>query len=430
MPSKLLDLKTFTTSSLLLLVVFAVCCFLGCQQKPKTSANSKITLTFWTLQLQDFKTEIERLEKGFEKLHPEVDVVWVDVPFSEGEKKVLTSILSGNPPDVINLNPDFSALLANRNALLDLNDWLSETDKARYVPVGLKACQLTQNNHTQQFGLPWYLTTAVTYYNKNLLHKAGFKKPPKTLAQLKLLAQRLKQKKLGTALILPISQGGRFLKWLYQQDITLANTENQFDFAQPKSVEQLTYWKTLLDQGLIPKATVNVTFQDVLEQYQSGQVAMMVAGSSVLGNIQKNAPKVYQQTQVATQFPKSQLGRVDFATMLLAVPKQSKHPKLAVALSQYITQNTYGLSQLAPILPSTQADLKRPYFTTITPKDVLSKTRVISAKQLLEAKEALQIHPQQKQLNAIMDYAVQSALLGKQSPTEALQLATQKANEL
>lgn len=41
-------------------------------------------------------------------------IKWVDVPFSEGEKRTLAAVMTDNPPDLINLNPDFSALLAQK----------------------------------------------------------------------------------------------------------------------------------------------------------------------------------------------------------------------------------------------------------------------------------------------------------------------------
>ena len=45
--------------------------------------------------------------KEYESKNPTIKIKWIDVPFSEGEKRILASILSNNPPDLINLNPDF-----------------------------------------------------------------------------------------------------------------------------------------------------------------------------------------------------------------------------------------------------------------------------------------------------------------------------------
>ena len=55
--------------------------------------------------------------EAFKTLHPDIEVVWVDIPIAEAQKRTLAAVLSGNPPDLINLNPDFSSLLAQKGIL-------------------------------------------------------------------------------------------------------------------------------------------------------------------------------------------------------------------------------------------------------------------------------------------------------------------------
>ena len=74
----------------------------------KTSKNSNEVI-FWTLQMSDFSDYMNNVISEFETKNPEIKIKWTDVPFSEGEKRTLASVLSDNPPDLINLNPDFSA---------------------------------------------------------------------------------------------------------------------------------------------------------------------------------------------------------------------------------------------------------------------------------------------------------------------------------
>ena len=86
--------------------------------KPKKSDE----LVFWTLQMRDFSAYMQKVISEFETQNPEIKIKWVDVPFSEGEKRTLASILSDNPPDLINLNPDFSTLLAEKGTLNVFSD--------------------------------------------------------------------------------------------------------------------------------------------------------------------------------------------------------------------------------------------------------------------------------------------------------------------
>ena len=87
---------------------------------PTRQKNDGNEVVFWTLQMNDFAPYMNKVIKEFEVQNPEIKIKWVDVPFSEGEKRTLASVLSDNPPDLINLNPDFSALLAQRGALYEI----------------------------------------------------------------------------------------------------------------------------------------------------------------------------------------------------------------------------------------------------------------------------------------------------------------------
>ena len=80
------------------------------------------TVVFWTLQLSSFEKYINNIISEFEKENPKVKIQWIDVPYSEGEKRTLAAILTDNPPDLINLTPDFSLLLAQKNALYSISE--------------------------------------------------------------------------------------------------------------------------------------------------------------------------------------------------------------------------------------------------------------------------------------------------------------------
>ena len=62
----------------------------------------------------DYSGYMYKVIRTYEKEHPNVRIKWVDVPFSEGEKRTLAAVMTDNPPDLINLNPDFSAILAQK----------------------------------------------------------------------------------------------------------------------------------------------------------------------------------------------------------------------------------------------------------------------------------------------------------------------------
>ena len=69
---------------LALAIVFFVLTFLSL--KPKTQENEVV---FWTLQLGTFDNYMNPLIQEFERENPGIKIKWIDVPYSEGEKRTL-----------------------------------------------------------------------------------------------------------------------------------------------------------------------------------------------------------------------------------------------------------------------------------------------------------------------------------------------------
>ncbi|MEM9487112.1 MAG: extracellular solute-binding protein, partial [Cyanobacteria bacterium P01_F01_bin.116] len=152
----------------------------GCGGSSDTTSG-KQEVEFWTMQLQPkFTDYFNQLITDFEAANPDVDVVWVDVPWADMQSKILTAVSAGTAPDVVNLNPDFASQLASRNAWLPLDNQLTSEQQAVYLP---KVWQATTLNG-ESFGFPWYLTTRVTLFNTELLQQAGLSQPPSTYAEL------------------------------------------------------------------------------------------------------------------------------------------------------------------------------------------------------------------------------------------------------
>ena len=102
---------------ILILIIVGLTIFTGVKINNKNTKNDKIEVVFWTLQMSNFSDYINGIINEYESLNKNIKIKWIDVPFSEGEKRTLASILSNNPPDLVNLNPDFSAILAQKGAL-------------------------------------------------------------------------------------------------------------------------------------------------------------------------------------------------------------------------------------------------------------------------------------------------------------------------
>lgn len=389
----------------LLVLFFVILTFTGCHKKP----GKYIELEFWTLQLNDFSPYVTQKIAIYEKSHPNIKIKWIDIPFSEGEKRTLSAVMSDNVPDVVNLNPSFASTLQSKRVLTPLK----ADFESIYISPALNLCK--QNG--EYYAIPWYLTSAITIYNKEILSKAGMIMPPKDYTDIVQFARAIKSKTGKYGFMPNLAEDGKMLKTLSKQGIGL----NEF-FTSKKTVQSYETFKELYNENLIPKASINQTHRDSLEKYMSGDTAFLEAGSNFLQTIQQNAPEIYAKTDVMPQMNLDK-GIVDISLMNLIIPLKSKHPKEALDFALFITndKNQLEFCKLAPVLPSTKKSLSNDFFKV--DKTLIDKGRKISANQLIEAKSSSKIYPNQKQINDVIDYTTQIILLNKKSIQQALKEA-------
>ena len=391
--------------------------------------NEQKELTVWTLQMNDFSDYMYKVIRNYEKTHPNLQIKWVDVPFSEGEKRTLAAVMTDNPPDLINLNPDFSALLRRRcvqhfpdptvcknpdfSALLAQKGTLEEIDPAAvsdYEPEIINA--LMYNG--KLYSIPWYATSAITIYNKALFAQSGIIRLPRTYKELAAIAGKIKEK-TGAYVYLPtITENDTMMKILNKygvSEIEDLNSENSYNV--------FNMFKELYQNELIPPETITMTHREALEQYMAGKIVFYQGGSNFLNMIKENAPSVYEQTDVMEQI-KGPVGQNDISVMNFVIPKRSKMKKEALEFCLYLTnaRNQLELAKMTNIIATNSDTLKNKFYNDNS--DLTSKARSISAGQLSKMTPQLKQRRNQKEINTQVNSAVQSILLNKTSVNDAL----------
>lgn len=372
----------------------------------KTSNNADNEVVFWTLQMNDFAPYMNKVIKEFETQNPGIKIKWIDVPFSEGEKRTLASVLSDNPPDLINLNPDFSALLAQRGALFEINSKFTNQFNRQIIN------SLKYNG--KLYSLPWYATSAVTIYNKKLLEKAAVPMP-ETYEDLGKIAFEIK-KKTGAYVLLPnITENDTMLRILNKYGVAVDNINSK------QSIEVFDFFKTLYIKDLIPKESITQTHREALEKYMAEQIVFFQAGANFLTMIKENAPSAYNNTDVSFQIT-GKLGQNDFSLMNFVIPLRAKHKEEALKFALFLTnyENQLELAKLTNVLAVNQKTLEDEFYTNYDPADLMSKARVISAKQLSKIEPSFKPLRSQKEINTLVNTAVQQILLNKNTTEKIL----------
>ncbi|KIL36539.1 hypothetical protein SD71_07220 [Cohnella kolymensis] len=398
------------------------------QQSGEKSEAPKenVQIDFWTLSLSpNFDDYINGRIKKFESENPNIKVKWTDIPYNSAENKLLTSIAGGNTPDVVNLNTVLALTLASKNALVDLNAEATEEQRSIYFEKMYNSTALGNS----AYAFPWYLTGAVFMYNKKIYEEAGLdpNTPPKNWDEVVQQAKTIKEKTGKYSFVYT----NHILADLRELGVPILNEDKtKVMINTPEVLKHAKWVKSLYDQELIPKDGVTGKYTYNIDQFQAGQMAMLMTGPQFLNRVKENAPDVYKNTGVAELPRLTQDGDIVTALMNVVIPKLSDSHKEAIAFANYITNDESQLefAKVVNILPSTKQAAKDPFFTTEA-DDPESKAKVITAKQLDRAYDfTFGLNRENDIIKAFND-EWDKMLLGQQTPEEMIKAAEKSMQE-
>jgi putative chitobiose transport system substrate-binding protein len=408
---------------------------ISCTPAPPPSSQE---LEFWTMQLQPQFTEyFTELNEDFETSNPEVKVRWIDVPWNAMESKILTAVSAKTAPDVVNLNPNFAAQLASRNAWSNLAAKILPETQEQYLPKvwqanRIEVCQDNQCTLTT-FGIPWYLTTLVTIYNQSLLERADLDQPPSTYQELARVAEKVKTKTGQYAFFVTFVPGdsNEVLESLVQMGVKLVDEHGQAAFNTPEGLEAFRYWVDLYQKGLLPPEVLTQGHRHGIELYQAGEIALLNTGAEFLQAIANNAPTIYEQSLAAPQIT-GKTGKKNVAVMNLVIPRDTNKLDEAVKYALFVTnsKNQLAFAKAANVLPS-NLDAIEQYIQELEAKEnvtPLEQARKISAIQLEHAEVLVPAIKDINKLQKIIYENLQAAMLQQKSVEQAVNDAASEWN--
>lgn len=148
------------------------------------SSNTKITIKFanWVSAETATAANVNKVIKAFEKLHPNVTIQNVAIPFDNMYQQLSTMAAGNNLPDIVMLSGPWTQELG---AAGDLSN-LTPLAGTQYLKDNYKGALDAGTYHGTLYSIPNELTPHAFWYNKVLMKQAGLNpnNPPKTLAEL------------------------------------------------------------------------------------------------------------------------------------------------------------------------------------------------------------------------------------------------------
>lgn len=201
------------------------------------------------------------------------------VPFTDFKKQLSIGASANELPDLVLLDSPDHASYASMGIFADLTGKF-DVDSYYEGPVASATYEDTL------YGVPFGCNCLSLYYNVDMLKDAGIE-PPTTWDELKEAAQALTTESVtGLAFCSLQNEEGtfNFSPWLWSTGAT------SYEMDSEGGIRALSFIKELVESGAMSKECINWTQGDVMNQFISGNVAMMVNGPWQIETMRAEAP--------------------------------------------------------------------------------------------------------------------------------------------
>ncbi len=371
----------------------------------------------------------------FENDHPTIDVM---LHPSNSYQQVLQSTLKLNQQHkgagvaVIEISQLLT--LKDAQAILALDDFINNEKggKAGFLKMFIPGFLANSyGDDGKLYGLPLIRSTPLIYYNLNILKKAGIElaQLPTTWPELTITLEKVKTITHSPPLILaPVWFDWLFEAFVFQSGGALASKDNrQVQFNHSATIEALTYWKMLLDKGLMSRH--GGSWKSMINGFSQGKFPIIYYSSGGMGKL----------TEMESR---AQLG---FEWMADMMPKNKIYSTPVGAANMFITQHMTTPERAAAwrlikhlLQPSIQAKLshKSGYFPVVNTAfdDPLLKKRYSlepfkRARMQLEYSKGKIMTRNSVEIRTILKTAIDKVLDENVDPKKALDKAQSDAQE-
>ena len=386
-------------------------------------AEKKITVLTWNLPY--YQEGFAKWVDAFHKIHPDVQVERIDKKGTEFATYYQTQVVAGTAPDIIDVQGGLWLEYASQGGLVDLTPYLKR-DKAytdRLYPEFLKSWVFEGKN----YGVPFYISKTLLFYNKNMFREAGLSGPPTSFDELMSYAEKITKGEKSGFMTLNFD-------WLYWPLFAMNGVElvtpdlKKAAFNTPKAVALVERLAEATKKGVINKISWTGRWVEPNGAFAAGTIGMLHAHATAFLWFKSKGPWVNENTVGVAELPG---GWSTPSSHALLISKSSKYPNEAWDFVKIATsgEGAYTFGTAANTLTGDMATNERlmAHFAKEIPAVVPAlKTQLVSLDKLVGswplAKDAA--------VKEAFYPELQSAFLGQKSAKQALDDAERKVNRI
>lgn len=405
----------------------------GCQLLPVGSEPSGvIRLTLWQgVNPPPNRDVLQSLVDKFNKTHPDIQVESLYVGQEDQQlPKILAAVVGNAPPDLLWFTPTLTGQLVELNAIQPLEDWLAKSPVRNQLdPAVFEA----MNYHRHTWSVPFGTNNVGVFYRPSLFKAAGINQLPRTWDELRQVARKLTRDTNGDrridqhGILLPLGKGEfavfLWLPFLWSGGGELVSAGKDEPAAvvlanNQGAIAGLQFWRHLIDDGSAVLSLPERGYE--LDGFLAGKVAMQLTGSWTLGQLQATGVD-YSVFPIPAQ---SRSATVMGGENLFILKTTPKRERAAFTFAEYVlseefqTQWALGTGYL-PVNLKAQQNAAYQDFVAKSPAVKVFLEQVAKAR-------SRPIFPGYNRVSENLGRALESVLLGKSSPPEALKDAQER----
>lgn len=247
----------------------------------QTEKRKQLTLWYYW-ETEKHQETLDGVINEYNAVQEQVEVSAKYVPFADFKKQLSIGATASELPDVVIIDSPDHASYATMGIFADLTERLEDwADLNQYYEGPLNSCKL----NGKLYGIPFGSNCLALFYNEDMLGQAGCQ-PPTTWEELKEVAKKTTTANtvgLGFCCLQNEEGTFNFLPWLWSAGAS------SYEIDSEQGLKALSFVTDLVKSGCMNKEVINWTQGDVMNQFLSGNLAMMINGPWQLPTMREQA---------------------------------------------------------------------------------------------------------------------------------------------
>lgn len=311
---------------ILLLCIFVIT-LLACGKKEPTTSVPKekdfkgTKLNIWIMPNSAKAKEdlIEVLKPFTDKTGIEVDVTVLD--WGIAWDKLNTAAISGVGPDIVQVGSTWVPTFAAMGALADLRPYFPEKLDDKFLKSSFSTARMYGKE--ELVSIPWVADMNLFYFRKDIYEKAGLTADMafKDMDSFKSALEKINNVEVDGKKVASFAYPGKNdwnviqniagYIWSFGGDLLSADGKTPM-LTDPKTIEGIKYYISLVREGLVPKSALEKNSSDTEGMIAHGDISTVQAGPWNVKIIEDTQNGIKEPGTEEDSIP-SQMGKVDIA---------------------------------------------------------------------------------------------------------------------